>query len=522
MGLPLKKIIFIPMLLVILATILVPIVNADQTYNQEGYRDRYVILTNIDENDHYFSGVSLLKDYRNASVIRFTDFINDTLPLLKKVKPYYIAVAVKPENITREFVEKTLDILRQIDNDDCIDSAVGFITAANFMDLENLVNNTIRAEEEQRPEKFVSMFYPREQSEQDGNAPLNPSLFSNAQTQTDFFSEIGWETSTVDTNMTSPSEIYSMINNSCFITLTMHGSGISVEGLTSSEVKAGPDQYLFPAVTIALPCYCACTDEKIVDGPNSGIDYIGIDYSFALSFIKKGAVGYIGHLRMAGVNLAILQPTLYAMAFLNMTQGEAMTYAYNKCLMVPAKPEPEWKIYLFDYLLYGDPAYKPVIDPLAAPILKEGPIISQNEIELELCFTRNVTLPTPLNPTGYYNDENKWSGLFALPLHYQYILPENYKVMSVSVSDFSDPDSKITQVNVQDWVIEETLDENILHIALDITWTDYRDICEGATISLNLGVTVIPEFSSIILLLLFMTAALIAVTVNRRKYAVKH
>jgi hypothetical protein len=224
---------------------------------------------------------------------------------------------------------------------------------------------------------------------------------------------------------------------------------------------------------------------------------------------------------VGGPNLGILQPALYGMAFLNMTQGEAMTYAYNKLLISPTDKEYS-SSYLFSYLLYGDPAYKPVNDPLATPILKEGAIPNQNGIELILSFTRNVTLPTPLNPTGYYNDENEWSGIFALPLHYQYTLPENYEVMSVSVSDFSAPDSKITQVNVQDWVIEETWDENILHIAFDVTWMDYRDILVGTTISLDLGVTVIPEFSSIILLLLFMTAALIAVMVNRRKYAVKH
>ena len=208
---------------------------------------------------------------------------------------------------------------------------------------------------------------------------------------------------------------------------------------------------------------------------------------FSPFFIKKGCIGFVGHLKSGGINLGILQPALYGMVFLNMTQGEAMTYAYNKNLMIPSKPSSDWEHDLFSYLIYGDPAYKPVTGPLAPPILKGSTIINPSQIDLELKFTRNVTLPTPL-PEGNYNDEDKWSGVFNLPLHYQHALPKNYEVTSVSVSSFNDPDEKITSIELHSWVIEETWSKQNLHIAFDITWNDYHNICENTIISLKLDV----------------------------------
>jgi len=274
----------------------------------------------------------------------------------------------------------------------------------------------------------------------------------------------------------------------------MHGNGTWVEGLNSSDVRAGPNQYLYPAVTIALPCYSGIASEKIYrTDKNNDNEYeeISIFYdpedTFALSFIKKGCIGYIGHLQSGGINLGILQPALYGMVFLNMTQGEAMTYAYNKNLMIPAKPSPDWEHDLFSYLIYGDPAYKPVTNPLAPPILKGSTIVNPNHIDLELKFTQNVTLPTPL-PEGNYNDEDKWSGVFNLPLHYQHVIPKNYEVTSLSVSSFNDPDGKITSIELHSWIIEETWNKQNLHIAFDLTWNGLHNICENTIISLKLDV----------------------------------
>jgi hypothetical protein len=91
--------------------------------------------------------------------------------------------------------------------------------------------------------------------------------------------------------------------------------------------------------------------------------------SFALSFLAKGAVGYVGHLRMYGVNWFALEPVLYGLIFLNMSQGQALNYAFNSLLTSYVDPitlnfttSYDWltsaKTMVFGYILYGDPAYK--------------------------------------------------------------------------------------------------------------------------------------------------------------------
>ena len=315
----------------------------------------YVILTNINQNDAYYSAIPAFQSYRGATIIRFNSLVSESLSTLKTLTPKYVAVAVKPQTITVDFVADTYNTLRHIDTDEFFDTAFGFITAANAADMANLLSNTINAESQAKPQKYASMVY---------SQTTFGGVMQRSEVYRDLFSSVGWNTTYVDTyNKTSL--IYDKLSKCSLITVDMHGTPEYVEGLSSTEVKAGPSQFLFPAVAISSPCYSAntynvtsnceeCLSSYIMDPSNS----------FALSFINRGAIGYIGHMLMYGPNWYLLENVLNGIAFLNMTQGEAISYALNSKLCSSYvdythnfTTSYNWlsdpRTMLFGYVLYG-------------------------------------------------------------------------------------------------------------------------------------------------------------------------
>ena len=462
--------------------------------------------------------MTALQNYRGASVIFFSHSINETIPSLRALRPRYVAVVVEPERICNDFVADTYNALRLIDDDEFIDAAVGFITAATPDDMMNLINNTKKAETEPKPQKFTSVIY--------SNTTFMSGIgvLKRSEVYTDFFSEIGWETSVVDT-YSKTSDFYQKMNSSALVTLNMHGNPLMVEGLSSSEIKAGPSQFLYPAVAIASPCFTAVTYNWT--GECAGNYTINPADSFSLSFLRKGAVGYIGHLRMYGVNWAFLEPALYGIVFLNMSQGEAVTYSLNEGLLTYANPfthafspDDVWledaKTMFFGYVLYGDPAFKPVSGNLATPIVNGNSDALDNRVNLQVSFTRNVTVNTFYNES-YHPENNEWEGLINGPLTFRFALNEGFNVTEVRFLNFSDPTGK-ADLAFLGWMIENSRDGDYIHLYFWFSFPDVGRICNGTVINVEIVESnVIPEFPSNLFIIVLVVLPLLAGTLFFRK-----
>ena len=453
--------------------------NAEQT-------GPYTILTNINQDDDYYPAVSALQNYRGATVVKFVSSINESLPALKELKPQYVAVAVKPQTIDIDFVAQTYDTLRHIDDDDFLDAAIGYFTAANAADMINLVANTAKAESQANPEKYASLVY---------SETTFGGVMQRSKVYRDFFSSNGWNTSYADTyNKTT--DFYNKLSKCSLITVDMHGNPESVEGLSSSEVKAGPSQFLFPAVAIASSCYAACTYNVTSECDSCQANYtINPNNSFALSFINKGAVGYFGHLRMYGANWYVLEQVLYGLAALNITQGQAMSYALNSQLNTYVNPSThnftttfDWlsdaKTMLFGYVLYGDPAYRPCEKSSARHIMTENLALTNSTSILNLKFSRNVTLLKYLN--GSYNNDVEWGYLASGPWVYRLALPKSFALNNAFIINYTDPSARMNSVTCQKWIVENSSLNNFLHISIAFGFQDIGRIVNGTNI--NIGV----------------------------------
>lgn len=474
----------------------------------------YVILTNINENDPYYPAVLALKNYRNATVVPFNNAVNESLPSLKILKPQYAAIAVKPETIDLDFVAQTYLSLAEIDDDIFIDCAVGFITAATSSEMLTLVNNTIRAENSTVPAKYSSIIY--------SNSTFGGAggVLNRSQVYSKFFSDSGWTTALFDTS-NKTLDRYLKMSSAAFTTIDMHGSATSVEYLGSSEIRNGPQQFLFPTVAIASACYSACTYHCYEEG--TAVNYtIDPSQSFSLAFIAKGAVGYVGHLRMAGENWFALEPVLYGMTMLGESQGDALTmslnYGLSDCITKSLRNQQpinltQYSIDYLGYILYGDPAYRPLAEPLGPPILNLTQSYNKDELDLNLSVTRNIIFPKFSNGTFIYTDNNAWYqfsgdiyqyGNTAFTLKYRCTLPVYFVAQNVTMKRFNDPPNRIQNASCLQGAflpVENASGSRYVYIQLSFTFSNsqlqYWPIYNGTEIDIAvMGSTLAPTPTS--------------------------
>lgn len=108
----------------------------------------YLVLTTItDTNDTYYQAAKLLKNYRNGSILTFSPA---NLPALQaqltQIKPRYVALVMRPQEIDINFVRRFFMLSTYIDPDPFTDFSYGFITGATGQDALNFVQNIIIAE----------------------------------------------------------------------------------------------------------------------------------------------------------------------------------------------------------------------------------------------------------------------------------------------------------------------------------------------------------------------------------------
>jgi Peptidase family C25 len=502
--------------LILLTMALLVLSSAFLAPGKSSQNGNYVILTNIPETDPFYSAVTLLGSYRAATTVRFLNNVNESLTSLKSLMPEYVAVAVKPQTISVDFVSQTYLTLSQLDDDQYIDCPVGFITGATPDDMLLLVNNTIKAENSTRPAKYTAIINSNTTFGGEGGALCRAQVYSN------LFAGAGWQTSLVDLYH-KPSDIYQKMSGSSVTTIDMHGYATYIENLTSAEVKNGPQQYLFPTVAIASPCYTAVTT-NFVEECYCVNETVDPNNSFSLSFIKKGAVGYIGHLRMYGVNWAALEPALYGMSFLALSQGEALKQSLNLGFLsqgVPANITTHG-IMLFGYVLYGDPKYTPIQQSISTPLIDSSYSVNQSSLLVQLRLNRNVTFPYTLNGTWIHNSK-EWSDFSGATwasntINYRLQLPSNLSITRISLVNFSDPANELLMVYGEGTIypIEKTPAGTFLYLHMTFQWKNQTcplKVPAGTKLDLRIDSTsVIPEFSGPAILLPILAATTIMVT----------
>jgi hypothetical protein len=437
-----------------------------------------------------------------------------------------------------DFVAQTYLSLAQIDDDAFIDCTVGVLTAANASEMITLVNNTVKAESSPVPKKYSAIIYSNSSFGGTGG------VFNRSQVYSRFFSEAGWATALFDTS-NKTLDRYQRMSSAAFTTLDMHGSATSVEYLGYSEIRNGPVQFLFPTVAVASPCYSACTCHCYEEG--TPVNYtIDPSLSFSLAFIAKGAVGYVGHLRMAGENWFALEPVLYGMAVLGLSQGEALTASLNygmaDCVMNSLRVQQpvnltQYSIDYLGYVLYGDPAYRPRVQPLAPPFMSLSQSSTEDELDLNLSVTRNVVFPRFSSGTFVYTNDTAWYqfsgdiyqyGSSVLTLKYRCVLPAYFAAQSVSMRRFNDPFGRIQSVSCLQGAflpVENASGSRYVYIQLSFTFTSselpYWPVYNGTEIDVAvMGSTltptptptstpVIPEYSVWAILALFLAATVL-------------
>ncbi len=500
------------LVLVLLVLFFVPAMLADPATCSQN--SDYVILTNIPEVDPFYSAVSLLQNYRSALVIRFLDDVSEAVASLKAVMPEYVAVAVKPEMIDVDFAARTYLALSQLDDDQFLDCSVGFITGASAFDMSLLVNNTIAAEGKARPSKYCALIQSHSTFGGDG------AVLNRSQVYSRFFSASGWATSLVDTYY-KPADMYQRMSNCSITTIDMHGSPTTVELLTSAEIRNGSSQYLFPTVVLANPCYTAVTYRFFEESSKTNTT-INPAESFSLSFLNRGAVGYIGHLRMTGANWYALEPVLYGMTSLGLSQGTALKQALNLGLVnygVPANMTMQ-AAYFFGYVLYGDPKYVPLQHPLSDPIVSVNSTTYQNTVNVQLRFNRNVSFPKVTGGTYMYSNLTEWyqfsAALAQATFSYRLLLPANLTASNVALVSFSDPTDAIQNVYSQGSYVplERTPEGTFVYLRTTVVFKNTTlavwSLRSGLTVELNVYTIVIPEFpGGLFLLFAFLAASLV-------------
>jgi len=138
----------------ILIAVLVGFLGIAQNINAAA--NNYVVLTDSSPSDRLLPGqtktwyqvAQRIADYRHGTIIQFdpNSDLSAAENALRAADARYVAVVVRPENMTINFARKFLMMSTQIDSDPFVDFAYGYITGVTADAAMNFVNSIYNAE----------------------------------------------------------------------------------------------------------------------------------------------------------------------------------------------------------------------------------------------------------------------------------------------------------------------------------------------------------------------------------------
>lgn len=104
----------------------------------------YVVIAgkNVKNDAEWMKVAEALKDKHQAVLLSYKENLDEVLPRLQKVRPRYVAIVEKPENLNRDYVIHLNQLSRKVDNDIYADFLWGIITGYDAQAAMKMVNNS--------------------------------------------------------------------------------------------------------------------------------------------------------------------------------------------------------------------------------------------------------------------------------------------------------------------------------------------------------------------------------------------
>lgn len=109
-------------------------------------KDVYLIVASksVKESSDWMKVVEVLKKRHKAGVVFYNESLSEVLDDLKKIKPRYVAIVEKPENLNRDYIRNAHRISRKVDDDIYADYLWGVITGYSAEDAMNMVEKSAK------------------------------------------------------------------------------------------------------------------------------------------------------------------------------------------------------------------------------------------------------------------------------------------------------------------------------------------------------------------------------------------
>lgn len=110
----------------------------------EAVQTDYVVIADkgIIGDTSWYAVVKTLADKHHAKILAYQANPDELLPQLQEIRPRYVAIVEKPENLGRDYVMNMHKMSRKIDNDIYADFLWGIITGYDARNAMSMVNNS--------------------------------------------------------------------------------------------------------------------------------------------------------------------------------------------------------------------------------------------------------------------------------------------------------------------------------------------------------------------------------------------
>ncbi len=348
----------------------------DAILTESDVKNEYVVISKI--GDDFVDLARYFSDRKNATLLLYKLDFSEIMPNLSSISPDYVAIVLSPNELTADFIDTVDSNMIQIDNDEFYDAAIGFITGFDSSVTREYIEKLL----ELRPTTKKEIY---------GSPPpvvrdIRKMGFEVSEICIDgFFVDCGDQAAKIP-------DVAKEIKDKPIVILQAHGnpSTIILNGFntfTGSEKGVTGNHIInqFPLdkeeipITLNANLFVAqsCTTARINNKPSvTRPEFLEdptpgkINESIALSFLKSGALNYIGALHTGDTGIDPIETILPEAILGNVSIGKALKnfknrYRFSWVLQgkdLPGKPKAS--NFVRDYVefqtrnwvLFGDPA----------------------------------------------------------------------------------------------------------------------------------------------------------------------